>query len=355
MAAFSRIVIVCLVIPVAWLSCSAQALEQPARLKLVRALARSVVGVNSAVLKSREPLLPVTSQGSGAGFVVDEHGHVATLRSVLADIHAVEVILNDGTTWPALFKGEDRETGIAVLEIQAPDNVLNQLKGVDFAAGGVLAGQDGLVLGRTAGGEQLMVAGGLVACGGQTLLSVDGVMLYDVIVLDRTVAPVLEGGGLFDASGRLLGLMANSLIKTGQNDVHADFALPAATVKWVAGEIIATGKVRRTWLGADVVTVSPALARFLGLPVAHGVLVTSVAPDGPADRAGIHGSRKTLRLGNRVYPVGGDIITGLGKSKIGTDADLVRKLREFKPGDKTLITLYRGNRRVRLKVVLGEH
>ena len=85
------------------------------------------------------------------------------------------------------------------------------------------------------------------------------------------------------------------------------------------------------------------------------MLVTSVAPEGPADKAGINGSRTTLRLGNRVYPVGGDIITGLGKSTIGTDADLVRKLREFKPGDKTLITVYRGNRRVRLNVVLGEH
>ena len=329
-------------------------LDEQARIRLIKKISASVVGVNSTVLQSRDLVSPMPEKGTGSGFVVDSSGHVATLSRVIADRHAVEVVLWDGTTWPAIFKGEDEETGIAVLTVQAPEKVIKSLPRVKFtSAKAVLPGQDVLALGRTEGGEMLMVASGMVSCGPRTLLTTGGFLVYDVVQIDRPLPLVLDGGPLFDSSGHVAGMTACSLIKGAKGGPVAGFALPASTVRWVVSCIIENGGVERAWFGATVVSVTPSLASFLGLPVSHGALITEVAAEGPAAKAGLRGSEKTLCLGNRVYPVGGDIIVAMGRSDIRSDADVIRKLKEYRPGDTALVSVYRGSRLIRLKVKLA--
>jgi S1-C subfamily serine protease len=150
-----------------------------------------------------------------------------------------------------------------------------------------------------------------------------------------------------------MGMTACSLMKSTKGAPVAGFALPASTVRWVVSCIIENGGVERAWVGAALVSVTPSLATFLGLPVSHGALITEVVPDGPAASAGLRGSEKTLCLGNRIYPVGGDIIVAMGRSDIRSDADVIRKLKEYKPGDTVLVSVYRGSRLIRLKVKLA--
>lgn len=324
-----------------------------ARVRLIERLSSSVVGVNSVVLKSVDLMSVPGNKGTGSGFVMDSAGHVATLRHIISDRHSIEVILWDGTTWSAVLKGEDRETGIAVLAVQAPDKVLRSLQGVRFASAPVLPGQDLLALGRTEGGEMLMAASGMVSCGPRTVVTPDNFFIYDMIQTDRPFAPGFDGGPLFDTTGHVLGMTAGSVVRKSDDMLLVDFAIPASTVSWIVSSIIENGCVNRAWIGANLITVTPALARFLGLHVQYGALVTSVVPGGPAAKAGLAASAKTLCLGNRVYPVGGDIIVAMGRSDIKSDADVIKKLREYKPGDKALISIYRGNRLMRIKIVLG--
>ncbi len=327
--------------------------DEKARILLIKKISASVVGVNSTVLESHDLVSPMPEKGTGSGFVVDSAGHVATLSRVIADRHAVEVVLWDGTTWPAIFKGEDEETGIAVLSVQAPEKIIKSLPRVKFtSAKAMFPGQDVLALGRTEGGEMLMVASGMVSCGPRTLLTTGGFLVYDVVQIDRPLSQVLDGGPLFDSSGHVAGMTACSLMKNTRGGPVAGFALPASTVRWVVSCIIENGGVERAWLGASLVSVTPSLASFLGLSVSHGALVTKVVTDGPAARAGLRGSEKSLCLGNRVYPVGGDIIVAMGRSDISSDADVIRKLKQYRPGDTVLISVYRGNRLMRLKVKL---
>ncbi len=325
-------------------------LGEKERIRLIKVLSPSVVGVNSSVIRADDIASPVTDKGSGSGFVVDAAGYVVTLSKVISDRHAIEVVLWDGTTWPAIFRGEDEETSIAVLEIQAPDKVIRSLRPVKFSRSAV-AGQDVLALGRVQGGEMLMASESMVSCAPRTLLTTGGSLLYDVVQTDSRFARVMDGGPMFDSRGRVIGMTAGSLVKSG--DRLSGFGIPAATVQWVASCIIEKGAVERAWFGAGLVSVTPSLARFLGLPVTYGALITEIVPGGPADKAGLRGSEKTLCLGNRVYPVGGDIIVGLGKSRIQSDADVIRKLKQFSPGDTTLVTVYRGSRQMKLKIKLG--
>lgn len=327
--------------------------DETVRIRLIKKISSSVVGVNSAVLKSTDLISSLGNKGTGSGFVIDSSGHVATLGHVISDRHSIEVILWDGTTWPAVLKGEDRETGIIVLSVQAPDKVISSLPAVRFATASVVPGQDALALGRTEGGEMLMAASGMISCSPRTLLTSDNFPVHDMIQTDRPFAPGFDGGPLFDSAGRVLGMTAGSAVRKGDDLPVADFAIPASTVNWIVSSIIVKGCVDRAWFGANLVTVTPTLARFLGLPVTYGALITRVTPGGPAEKAGFIASTETLCLGNRVYPVGGDIIVAMGRSDIKTDADIIRKLREYKPGDKALISIYRGNRLMRIRIVLG--
>lgn len=164
-----------LLLPFAMISQAEGAFDESARIKLIKALAGSVVGINSTIIKSSDLMSQASYKGTGSGFLVDAAGHVATLRNIISDTHSIEVILRDGTTWPAMLKGEDSDTGIAVLEVQAPAQVIGGLQHVKFAgAGAVIPGRDVLVLGRTEGGEMLMAASGMVSCAARTMLTFRG-------------------------------------------------------------------------------------------------------------------------------------------------------------------------------------
>ncbi|MCD6198114.1 MAG: PDZ domain-containing protein, partial [Deltaproteobacteria bacterium] len=108
------------------------------------------------------------------------------------------------------------------------------------------------------------------------------------------------------------------------------------------------------WLGANLQNVTPALARLLNLPVKKGAIVINVPPGGPAAEAGIKGSKKNLRLGNRLYPVGGDIIVAIDGEEVKSDSAAIRILLTKEPEEEVLVSIYRGDRLRRLKVRLGK-
>ena len=98
--------------------------------------------------------------------------------------------------------------------------------------------------------------------------------------------------------------------------VGIGFAIPVNTAKNILPQLIARGRASHPWLGISGADITPAVARTLNISAKEGVIISQVAPGGPAARAGLRGSQRRARVGNYMIGVGGDIIMALDGEKI---------------------------------------
>jgi S1-C subfamily serine protease len=175
-----------------------------------------------------------------------------------------------------------------------------------------------------------------------------------VIQTDAAINPGNSGGPLIDAEGRVIGI--NSQIETGggsNGNVGVGFAIPINTAREVAKQIEENGKVEHAYLGIEGGSVTPELSKALNLPVEKGVLVASVAKDGPADKAGIEGGNTSATIEGAEVTLGGDIITELDGKPVGDMEDLIHTIEGKRPGDELEVTVVRGGDEKSLTVTLG--
>ena len=330
--------------------CSAITTGEQHTVNLCRKISRGVVNITSKPLASDFYLAPVPHRGSGSGFILDRLGHVLTNYHIICDVHSIEVVMYDGRKWPARLVGHDNETDLAVLELQAPQEELKALYPMHLSTLSLHIGQEVLALGNPFG-TGYTVSQGVVSSLRRAISTPDGRVIYGIIQTDISINRGISGGPLIDSAGRVIGI--NTLIFTPSPQIPGlGFAIPSKTIKWVASQLISKGYLIRSWMGANLQTVTPTLARFLDFSVKKGAMVIKVIPGGPASRAGIRGSDKTLRLGNRLYPIGGDIIVGIDGKEVDSDADVIQILLTKEPGKEVLVSLYRGERLRRLRVRL---
>jgi len=319
---------------------------------LCRKLSKGVVNVTSTAIAPDFYLDPVPHKGSGSGFILDYHGHVLTNYHVVSDVHSIEVVLSNGCKWPARLVGTDSETDLAMLELRAPQRELESLDPMQLAATKPGIGQKVFALGNPFG-TGYTVSQGVISSIGRSISRPDGRVVHDVIQTDISINPGTSGGPLVDSSGRVIGI--NTLIfGPSRHILGMGFAISSETIEWVASQLISKGCVARAWLGANLQNVTPALARLLDLPVEKGAIVMNVVPGGPAARGGIKGSEKELRLGNRLYPAGGDIIVAIDGEEVTSYATAIRILLTKEPEEEVLVSIYRGERLRRLKIRLGK-
>ncbi len=308
-----------------------------------------VVNVVSATLNTTDLLQPAPQKGSGSGFVIDNLGHILTTMTILSDLRSIEVTFFDGQQWPARFIGYDPETTMAVLEILAPDQVKQAFLPLPFVKSrDVLPGQNVYALGNPFG-QGVFISKGIVAGDVRSLLTEHGSIIDLVVQTDAAIGSQNEGGPLLDSYGRVVGM--NTLI-FGKNS-RLGHAVSSEILQNIASQIISTGKVSRPWLGIKVVSINIALANVLRLPVKKGVLVTELIKESPAQKAGIVGGSKELRLGNRIYTTGGDIIVAVDGQQISSDTALLRILQTKQPGDTINIGVLRDGKIKDIKVKLA--
>ncbi len=320
--------------------------------KLCKKLSKGVVNVTSTAVALDSYLDPVHHRGSGSGFILDHLGHILTNHHVISDTHSIEVILADGCKWPARLVGTDSETDLAILELRAPQKALESLAPMQLAATKLSIGQKVFALGDPFG-TGYTVSQGVISSLGRSISRPDRLVVHDAIQTDISINPGTSGGPLVDSSGRVIGI--NTLIFSPSKHIPGvGFAISFETIEWVAPQLISKGYVARAWLGANLQNVTPALAKLLDLPVEKGAIVINVTPGGPAAEAGIKGSEKDLRLGNRLYPVGGDIIVAIDGEEVKSDTAAIRILLTKEPEEEVLVSIYRGDRLRRLKVRLGK-
>jgi len=215
----------------------------------------------------------------GSGVIVSATGFVLTNHHVVEAADEIEVALADGKKLLAKVVGNDPETDLAVLRVNAEN-----LPAITFGSSDALkVGDVVLAIGNPFGVGQT-VTGGIVSALGRTGLGIN--TFENFIQTDAAINPGNSGGALIDAGGNLVGINTAIFSRSG-GSMGIGFAIPVSTAKMVLEQIVKTGGVTRGWIGVEVQEITPALAESFKLGGQRGALIAGVLRGGPADKAGI--------------------------------------------------------------------
>lgn len=221
-------------------------------------------------------------QGSlGSGVIVRPNGVIVTNNHVIEGADEIRVVLSDRREFDAEVVLADPRTDLAILRINAGDEMLPILNLAD--SDDVLVGDIVLAIGNPFGVGQT-VTGGIVSATARTQQGISDFGFF--IQTDAAVNPGNSGGALVGMRGDLLGINTAIYSRTGASN-GIGFAVPANMVKSVLRAALNEGQLTRPWLGVRGQSVTNELAAGLGLDRAGGVLVDETYAGGPASLAGL--------------------------------------------------------------------
>jgi len=309
-----------------------------------------VVNITSRVIARDFFLAPVPREGSGSGSIIDTRGNILTNNHVIRDAQNLEVTLFDGSKWPAKVIGTDPDNDLAVIQIKAPAEKLKPLTMGDSRK--LQVGQKVLALGNPFG-LGLTLTTGIISSLGRTIRSEAGTMIEEVIQTDASINPGNSGGPLLNSDGEMIGINSAILSPTG-GSVGIGFAIPVIIARRIIPDLLAKGYVTYPYIGFIVQSLIPEFAKFLGLKVQKGAMVVEVTAGGPADKGGLKGGTRQVQVGNSLLKVGGDVIIQMDQWEVNNAEDLIKHLRERKPGDTIHLKIVRDGKDKEIKVTLQE-
>ncbi|RRA48332.1 S1C family serine protease [Acidipila sp. EB88] len=325
--------------------------EELTNIAVYKRLLPSVVNVTSTSLQMDFFYGPVPSQGQGSGFILDRQGHIATNYHVIADAQNIEVQLADKHRYKARIIGKDQRHDLALLQIDAPN-----LQPVLLAEShDLVPGQKVYAIGNPFGLSGTMTTGIISAI--RSIHGPEGGQIENAIQTDAAINPGNSGGPLLNSRGEVIGI--NSLIATNPNQsvdqsAGIGFAIPIDTVKAVLADIERYGHSRRPSLGVRSLPIGPELAQQMGLAANSGMLIEQTVPGGAAQQAGLRGGSERAYLGNMQIVLGGDLIVAIDGQAVTAAEDISDLMDKHQVGDAVSVTFYRGQRKMTVRVTLGE-
>jgi putative serine protease PepD len=289
-------------------------------------------------------------QSLGSGFVINTRGDVVTNDHVVAGASGIRVGFGGGSTYPATVVGADPGSDLAVVHVNAPSSALHPL-GFDSSSG-VVPGDPVYAIGNPFGLDRTMTAG-IVSATGRDIQAPNGLTIPNAIQTDAPINHGNSGGPLIDAAGRVVGV--NSQIQGGtvNANVGIGFAIPSDTVRSVAQQLIANGKVEHAYIGVQVETIPQGINKLVrGVP-AQGVTIAKVSPGSPAAHAGLVAATHEVTADGQTALLGGDSITALNGKPVRAAQDLADAVARLKPGDRVSLTVVRGGTTRTVPIVLG--
>jgi len=310
----------------------------------------SVVNITSTVIARDFFYTPIPREGSGSGSIIDTRGHILTNNHVIRDAQKLEVTLFDGSKWPAKLVGTDPDNDLAVIQIKAPPEKLKPLPLGDSRK--LQVGQKVLAIGNPFG-LGLTLTTGIISSLGRTIRSEAGTMIEEVIQTDASINPGNSGGPLLSSDGEMIGINTAIVSPTG-GSVGIGFAISVNTAKRIIPDLLVKGYVSYPYIGVTVQTLIPEFAKFLGLKIQKGAMVVEVTPGGPGDKAGLKGGNRQVQVGNSLLLVGGDVVTQIDQFEVKDSDDLIKHIRERKPGEAVNLKIFREGKVKEIKVTLQE-
>lgn len=293
---------------------------------------------------------PVPQEGAGSGFVIDAQGHILTNYHVVAGAQQIDVILGDRSQYSAKVVGGDARNDIALLKVDTRGKALKALPLGDSRT--LQVGQRVLAIGNPFGFQSTLTTG-VVSALGRTVQTSETTFIDEAIQTDAAINRGNSGGPLLNSSGQVIGINSAIFTPTGAT-AGIGFAIPINTAKRIVQDLLTVGRVRRAVLGIEGRPLWPQLVEFLDLPVEEGILIERVIPGGPGAAAGIRGGDRAVLAGLRQILVGGDVLVAIDGQKISNQLDLNLILNRKRPGDTITATVYRGKRKMDIRVTLGE-
>ncbi len=266
--------------------------------------------------------------GTGSGFVWDDERHIVTNFHVVRGSETFLVSFASGSAYEAKLIGFDPYKDLAVLELDhdvEPPRPLAHGSSRDL-----VVGQKVLAIGNPFGLDHTLTTG-VISALGREMESLAGTTIEDVIQTDASINPGNSGGPLLDSSGRVIGVNTSIVSNTGQS-AGIGFAVPIDTVKRVAPQLIRDGRVTRVGIGVRI--LSDRQAAHWGI---DGVIVSDLAPGGPAARAGI----RPLQIDRRRRITAMDVIVAVDKIEVHDFDDLYRAFDGRQPGDRVKVRVER--------------
>ncbi|HYA95346.1 MAG TPA: trypsin-like peptidase domain-containing protein [Terriglobales bacterium] len=289
-------------------------------------------------------------QGQGSGFIIDKAGHILTNQHVIGDNpRRLEVTLSNRKKYTAEIVGLDKSHDLAVIQIKAPGDLTPAVLG---DSRGLQVGQKVFAIGNPFGLNGTMTRG-IVSSIRSVREPEGGAIIDEAIQTDAPINPGNSGGPLLNSHGEVIGINTLILSSVGQS-AGIGFAIPVNAAKAVINDLVQYGQVRRPVLGIRTLPIGPELAAQLGLPADYGVLILSVIPGGPADRAGLRGGSEKAYLGNTPIMIGGDLIVRIDDQDVEDQQDIAHVMNQHHSGDKIKVALFRGKNRMEVTVTLGE-
>ncbi|MGC1782468.1 MAG: trypsin-like peptidase domain-containing protein [Acidobacteriaceae bacterium] len=308
----------------------------------------TVVNITSTIVAFDFFYGAVPEQGQGSGFILDSQGDILTNLHVVSDANTVEVTLYNKHQYKAKVLMMDKGHDLALLKIDAPN-----LQPATLAdSRNLQVGQLVYAIGNPFGLNGTMTRGIISSI--RSVRGPTGNLISDAIQTDAAINPGNSGGPLLNSHGYVIGV--TTMIDTGggaNQNAGIGFAIPINEVKAVLHDYATYGKVLRPTLGIQGLPIGPDLANQMGLPADYGVLVERAVPGGPADHAGIHGGTQKAYLGNTPIFIGGDLVVAIDGDAVRNDQDIAEIMDGHQAGQTVTVTIYRGQKRMDIKVVLG--
>ncbi|MEO0436909.1 MAG: Do family serine endopeptidase [Pseudomonadota bacterium] len=283
--------------------------------------------------------IPVPPQGqrermaTGSGFILSEDGYVVTNNHVVEGADKITVRLSDRREFDAEVVGLDPRSDLALLRIEG-----DKLPFLELAKDGELkVGEWVLAIGSPFGLDYSVTAG-IVSAIGRSLPTRSGENYVPFVQTDVAINPGNSGGPLFNLEGEVVGVNSQIFTTRAGGSIGLSFSIPVNVLRNVVTQLKDSGTVTRGWLGVTIQNVDRTLAESFGLDRPMGALVSQLAPESPAAKAGIQA---------------GDVIIEFAGESIETSSDLPHVVGLIAPGTKVKMRIVREKKKKTVTVTVG--
>ena len=300
-------------------------------LDIIEKVSKSVVNISTIKLVHNMFYQAVPVAGMGSGTIIDPKGLILTNNHVVGGADKISVTLGNNEVLEGKIEGSCAIHDIAVVKVNRQALQVAELGDSDKLRVGQSVYAIGNPFGLIGGPS---VTSGVVSAINRTIESQIG-LIENLVQTDAAINPGNSGGPLVDLEGKVVAI-STAIIPFAQG---IGFAIPINSAKTCTNGIVNEGIARRPWLGIIGLSISEDIARYYGLPVNQGVLVTKVAQESPAEDAEI---------------TDGDIILEVDNLKIKRIEDLVKEIHKRKVGDKVKIFALRNGKEHFFELKLSE-